>query len=647
MATVRLTKKGLVILIILGLLIVGGGSGYLIWRLNQVENLGNEESSAGGNCSADADDGYCNEGAGESAANCDDCPPVCGDGACTHEESCGTCSKDCGVCAYCGDGLCNGGEICMDTDDEDGNIDECEDCGSCDVRVGNCSLSTVCNDKGCSTVCNDKGCCRAEFSDNFSCAGIAMDNPGVQYMAYCGSNNTATCMADSGFINACDCSVPDPNVDGLQNGLCSGCNNPWAYYKPIPDAVCNETCYEPVSDQNGLMCCDACLPPVDKVGVWRNPDCRDETDCDCGVVANSCETGYVDTGWSQTTYYPGDTVKISGWAADADGLGAFTLVIDTVVQNNIPFVLKNHTESCQLRPDICDAATNPVYYQYAQVWEYTYKLGPLTTPGDHTVSVSWVDALGNAGANCTGSKTLKVGQPVCNQTCASAGATCGDGSTCQSVGGTLTCVNPTCPTESDCICPNTPAVECTAKTVYRNDPANTAGIYYANVPITENDVVTPGEILLFCVNYKNIGDVALEPGFTDVIPAGLTLLDYQEYYCDYNAGTLSCTDQIKDPGKTGILCFRATVNENATASITNSATVTPTDGIKDICAVTVNLKGTTPGTGLFDSTASKIALGVMLILIGGVYLSFDKYTAIVKGRMITKSREKFEKGIIK
>jgi len=638
MATVRLTKKGLVILIILGLLIIGGGSGYLIWRLNQAENLGNEESSAGGNCSADADDGYCNKGAGESAANCDDCPPVCGDGACTHEESCGTCSKDCGVCAYCGDGKCNGREICMDNDDEDGNKDECEDCGSCNVRVGNCSLSNV---------CNAEGCCMAEFSDNFTCAGIAMDNPGVQYMAYCRSNNTATCIADSGFINACDCSVPDPNVDGLQNGFCDACGNPWAYYKPVPEAVCNGDCYEPISDQNGLTCCDACVPPADNVGVWRNPDCRDETDCDCGAVANSCETGYVDSGWSQTTYYPGDTVKISGWAADADGLGAFTLTIDTVVQNNIPFELKSHAESCQIRSDICDPATNPVYYQYAQVWEYTYGLGQLTTPGDHTVVVSWVDALGNAGAGCTGSKTLKVGEPICNQTCSSAGATCGDGSTCQNVGGTLTCVNPTCPTESDCICPNTPAVECTSKTVFRNDPANTAGNYYANDPVSEDETVTPGEILLFCVNYKNVGDVALEPGFTDVIPSGITLLDYQRSFCTLTSGTLSCTDSIKQPGGAGILCFRATVNENATSSITNSATVTPTDGIKDICSVTVNLKGTTPGTGLFDSTASKIALGVLLILVGGVYLSFDKYTAIVKGRMITKSREKFEKDIIK
>jgi len=171
MATVRLTKKGLVILIILGLLIIGGGSGYLIWRLNQADNLGNEESSAGGNCSADADDEICNGDAGEDSTNCDDCPAKCGDNACNQEENCNTCPGDCGTCAYCGDGLCNGGEICMDTDDEDGNIDECEDCGSCDVRVGNCSLSTVCNDKGCSTVCNDKGCFSAVLALRWTTRG--------------------------------------------------------------------------------------------------------------------------------------------------------------------------------------------------------------------------------------------------------------------------------------------------------------------------------------------------------------------------------------------------------------------------------------------------------------------------------------------
>jgi len=60
-------------------------------------------------------------------------PPsaYCGDNICNNNETCSTCSNDCGSCplppppplsAYCGDGICNNGELCS----------SCPvDCGSC------------------------------------------------------------------------------------------------------------------------------------------------------------------------------------------------------------------------------------------------------------------------------------------------------------------------------------------------------------------------------------------------------------------------------------------------------------------------------------------------------------------------------------
>lgn len=57
MALTTKKKKVLVILsIVFGLLIVGGATAYMIWRVNQAQNLGNEESSAAGICTVDCSD---------------------------------------------------------------------------------------------------------------------------------------------------------------------------------------------------------------------------------------------------------------------------------------------------------------------------------------------------------------------------------------------------------------------------------------------------------------------------------------------------------------------------------------------------------------------------------------------------------------
>jgi hypothetical protein len=50
--------------------------------------------------------------------------PFCGDGSCNGDETCDTCTEDCGDCPieFCGDGSCNGGEDCSSCS---------EDCGTC------------------------------------------------------------------------------------------------------------------------------------------------------------------------------------------------------------------------------------------------------------------------------------------------------------------------------------------------------------------------------------------------------------------------------------------------------------------------------------------------------------------------------------
>ena len=72
----------------------------------------------------------------------------CGDGTCDQDESCATCSDDCGVCpASCGDDTCDADEDCQSCDTDcgvcepfcgDNTCDADEDCEICAVDCGEC-----------------------------------------------------------------------------------------------------------------------------------------------------------------------------------------------------------------------------------------------------------------------------------------------------------------------------------------------------------------------------------------------------------------------------------------------------------------------------------------------------------------------------
>ena len=70
-------------------------------------------------------DGTCNgdESCFTCTADCGECPPYCGDGTCNGDETCDTCPEECGECPpECGDGECNGDETCVTCN---------ADCGDC------------------------------------------------------------------------------------------------------------------------------------------------------------------------------------------------------------------------------------------------------------------------------------------------------------------------------------------------------------------------------------------------------------------------------------------------------------------------------------------------------------------------------------
>jgi hypothetical protein len=64
---------------------------------------------------------YSGNGGAYQPVNCPR-PTVCGDGVCNWNESCDSCSQDCGTCSPCGDGICGQNESCWSCD---------SDCGFC------------------------------------------------------------------------------------------------------------------------------------------------------------------------------------------------------------------------------------------------------------------------------------------------------------------------------------------------------------------------------------------------------------------------------------------------------------------------------------------------------------------------------------
>jgi pectate lyase len=95
-------------------------------------------------------------------------PPGCGDGTCAADESCTSCSTDCGICeGSCGDGDC----------------DDSEDCSTCAADCGDCP--TGCGDGDCAgtetcSMCPaDCGLCPASDLRAFPTAeGFAAHTPG-------------------------------------------------------------------------------------------------------------------------------------------------------------------------------------------------------------------------------------------------------------------------------------------------------------------------------------------------------------------------------------------------------------------------------------------------------------------------------------
>jgi hypothetical protein len=137
-------------------------------------------------------------------------------------------------------------------------------------------------------------------------------------------------------------------------------------------------------------------------------------------------------------------------------------------------------------------------------------------------------------------------------------------------------------------------VICEAKTAYRNDDRNTAGNYYLEGEIAEGETVEPGEIILFGLIPGPSG-ITKAITITDILPSNLTFLD-SDNECSFSSGnnTLTCTLGGTDTQ----VAFRATVADDATETITNTATFQGEGDEPSTCSTSLTLEGseTTPPT---------------------------------------------------
>ena len=196
-------------------------------------------------------DGLCDADLGEGCEACpDDCPcvAVCGDGACSGSETCGTCEADCGPCV---------GECCVDNGSPGCETPELQGC-VCDL---------------------DAYCCEDTWDD--FCAETASAECGACAEPACGDGE---CDDDEG-CEACpdDC------------GLCA---------EPVP-ASCCEARPAPGCDDEATAACVCALDPYCCSFAWDAICVEEAAGCGAPCVPDGCGDGQCAGGESCATC-PGD-----------------------------------------------------------------------------------------------------------------------------------------------------------------------------------------------------------------------------------------------------------------------------------------------------------------------------------------------------
>jgi len=295
----------------------------------------------GGNCWCDELCHLSDSCCWNACADCDGCPPECGDGECEEGEDCQSCPGDCGEC--CGNGICDAKykenscsclEDCLD-DPNSCSACECGDTGGncqCDadcVQQGNCCPNACGLCGACPAVCGNGKC---EYGED--CEGCPLDcgeccGNGKCEAQY--SEDSCSCLADCPddpeACSDCEC--------GAGGGNC-GCG---------ADCIADDTCCA-----NNCQLCGNCAP------ACGDGECNGEETCqacpdDCGDCCGNglCEAQYAEDSCTCPEECPDDPLSCSSCECGDSG-GACSCSADCAADGDC---CDNSCDACGVCPPQC------------------------------------------------------------------------------------------------------------------------------------------------------------------------------------------------------------------------------------------------------------------------------------------------------
>jgi hypothetical protein len=366
-----------------------------------------------------------------------------------------------------------------------------------DSDAGGGNGSCCYKDIGCVSgwVCTSTYCGGTAGNGFYSCSQFDGNEQGCKSSGHCfwsgSSCYTGTCVPEEGPPSEGDCQDvkcewPTVVMSHL-NCACKRCDEVSGVCSGNPDKCTPPAC------PSGYVSCGVsgshesdpeCTKSNSKYCWGNHPDCNNPF-----VVYRYCkpetqepENTCVGGNWldrpSGNYPYGTELNPITIRTTDPDGLGAVTLKVN----GNTKPSCQNLTGSTCYQKDNKDIK---IYISPGQQY---------IAPGTYGITVTWKDGKGLGGSNCTKSTTFTIQEepqtPQCWESCTTNPDNCPSGLECN---GTR-CVNPDCPTESDCTCPNQPQCWESCTTNPDNCPTglecNGTRCVNPNCP-TENDCTCP------------------------------------------------------------------------------------------------------------------------------------------------------------
>lgn len=646
---IRLTKKGKIILfVIVGIIVLGFG-GFLLWRVLQEETVAPEGSDAGG-----------------------------GGGSCC----CFDKAKGCSGCSY----SCKEGTICKREGINLGACDIDQGCGVCQTVRQGCFWSS---EMGSTGTNNFYGCDGKYFKINPDSG-----------LCYCGGKyNGLACWKES---DQCKCASTCDSGPVKTCAQTKECEFPLNAYYDSDTRTCSCVRWDKQSHKYGLgtYCTTKplqCSLPItckskgmEDCGI--SGDGNDKTGCvvvdTCNSWCGGCGNLSVYKRYCKPKPTEQNICEGSKWISKPSGEYKNCVGKKASVEATDPDGIEKDSISVKVN------GKTKTGYETASTTSgtsitYNFLSTDCTQPGEYTISFTWKDAKGNSGPDCTLSTTftiveedkpycgdgIKQSNEICDPKATGADAQCvnnlgeivacaedctcpdsqelycGDGiltddEECELGNPTgYTCLWDTC-NQTTCKCPEEQqnpdwniVKSATETCIVENEKTYAKAIY--NIKITN---IGEGEGSIDKV-VDDLDDKVLETYLNDISNTGV-------YASGLITWDLQGEEEIFSPNESMEFTYYIKVPAEVFGSYANTATAYPKEGENFSDSESVDLdcdipeeEKEIPQTGIFDSIVSKIALGILFILIGANWNGITKVNYAINEYVSDRRIKKFERKI--